>query len=81
MKEGVTKTGFHFSLEDDTMDNMELVEELANNHGNTLRQQIREMTCKCRQQICNDSCCRADDTRQIRQKAADHVHDKLSAGG
>ncbi len=29
MKEGTTKTGFHFSLEDDVMDNMELVEELA----------------------------------------------------
>lgn len=29
MKEGTTKTGFHFSLEDDLMDNMELVEELA----------------------------------------------------
>lgn len=29
MKEGATKTGFHFSLEDDVMDNMELVEELA----------------------------------------------------
>ena len=29
MKEGTTRTGFHFALEDDVMDNMELVEELA----------------------------------------------------
>ena len=36
MKEGVTKTGFHFSLEDDAMDDMELVEELANMQENDL---------------------------------------------
>ena len=36
MKEGVTKTGFHFSLEDDDMDDMELVEELANMQENDL---------------------------------------------
>lgn len=36
MKEGVTKTGFHFSLEDDAMDDMDLVEELANMQENDL---------------------------------------------
>lgn len=36
MREGVTKTGFRFSLEDDAMDNMELVEELASMQENDL---------------------------------------------
>lgn len=47
MKEGVTKTGFHFSLEDDAMDNMELVEELANMQENDLIAITRVVTMGC----------------------------------